>query len=339
MPVYSKIMGFIYVLNLCTCMQMHLFFYFLIAHKLFIYTDLFTMEDYYHYDFSPHFNLPFSHPGICSTWDQSHYHTFDGKSYTYQGVCNYALAIDCRPGSDDFAIHVENDPNCDPKNSASCKRAVVMYVNDIAYKVAHNNIVSVDGDQGIHLPYKQNGVSISKHVDYTFIEAWQGKVFVKFDGAESIYVQLAPEYKNATCGLCGNYNDASGDDLQFKTPHEFGNSMGKPNPGKTCIPVTHEPVDKCTNVSSLVSIVSNLKCKLLTDLPAFKECNKVVAAAPFYEKCKQDMCANNAVSNHVCHTFTQYSRKCIHHGVHMDWRTAELCRKFFNKTLSPSLLQ
>ena len=114
--------------------------------------------------------------GICSTWDQHHYHTFDGRSYNYLGTCSYALAIDCRAGSDDFAIHVENDEKCHAHSDISCKRSILLFVNDIEYRISSVGNITIDGKADIELPYLNNGVSISKHAKYTFLEAWEGKV-------------------------------------------------------------------------------------------------------------------------------------------------------------------
>ena len=46
---------------------------------------------------------------------------------------------------------------------------------------------------------------------------------MKFDGERSVYVQLAEDYRNNTCGLCGNFNGDPIDDFQL--PDDQGISI------------------------------------------------------------------------------------------------------------------
>ena len=52
-----------------------------------------------------------SQSGICYTWGQHHYRTFDGTVYRFSGSCSYILAKDQSSGT--FTIHVKNDKECD----------------------------------------------------------------------------------------------------------------------------------------------------------------------------------------------------------------------------------
>ena len=198
-------------------------------------------------------------------------------------------------------------------------------------------MVSVAGKEVV-LPYLQNGVSISRHAGYTFLEAWKGDVIVKYDGESSIYVQLASQYKNGTCGLCGNYNANPKDDFQL--PHDlgiaehaykFGNAWEKPKPGQVCVPVTetHDHGSECNKVSSMIAMVSSMKCKLLQQYPGFQKCSGVIDPEPFIKECKEDVCACKGDSSCVCKTFSEYSRRCAHHSIVLNWRNANLCRKYY----------
>lgn len=273
--------------------------------------------------------------GVCSTWDQHHYQTFDGRSIDYHGTCSYALALDCRPGSDDFAIHVENDPNCEKHETTNCTRAVSLFVNDIEYRISSTNGISVNGKETIALPYLTDGIVISRHAEYYFVDAWDGKVVVKYDGKASIYINLDHSYENQTCGLCGNFNGNPEDDLELpgelglaSTVNEFGNEWEKPRIGQVCERVTAEHIDHCVNKSILVKEYSKRECEILKTASAFKKCNSVVDPTPYIEKCTENMCACNGKRQCRCNLLEQYSRKCAHHGVPLQWRTADICRMF-----------
>lgn len=62
---------------------------------------------------------PADFSGMCYTWGQHHYKTFDGTIFRFRGNCQYLLARDF-PG-DQFQVHVKNDPDCDG-SKVSCTR-------------------------------------------------------------------------------------------------------------------------------------------------------------------------------------------------------------------------
>jgi len=271
--------------------------------------------------------------GSCSVWGEGHYTTFDGKKFQYHGHCTYALAIDCRAGKDDFAVHIENGVGCNGNStSISCKRAVVTYINDIPIKINHNSVVFKD-DEVLSLPHDDNDFIVSKHGDYIFLDVWNGKLIVKYDGKNSVYIHLSEEYKNGTCGLCGNFNGVKSDDLQLpndkgiaKSVLDYGNAWAKPKFGQTCLDA-QAPIDSCKKVSDLVMLMSQMKCKALKLLKAFSACRKLVDPEPYYQSCLQEMCKCGGKPDCICNTFEQYGRACLQHGIKINWRTPDLCRK------------
>ena len=219
----------------------------------------------------------------CSVWGSGHYRTFDGYTFNYQGQCTYALALDCRPGEDDFAVHVENGVDCNAQKI--CSRAVVVYINDISHRISSDSTFTKD-DKKVTLPYADQDVTVSRHAGYIYLDAWNGKLLVKYDGNDGVYVQVSKEFQKGICGLCGNNNGISTDDLllpggqQAKNPTEYGNSWAKPKFGQTCKPVTEE-VDYCDSTNDLAKLLSETKCKELKRSEVFTECRKKV---PYFSR-------------------------------------------------------
>uniref|UniRef100_A0A7M5WZ95 Uncharacterized protein n=1 Tax=Clytia hemisphaerica TaxID=252671 RepID=A0A7M5WZ95_9CNID len=264
---------------------------------------------------------------MCSVWGSGHYQTFDGTTFNYPGQCTYALAIDCRPGKDDFAVHIENGVNCTA--GKSCSRAVVVYLNDIPHRISFDSTFTKDGKK-VTLPYADQDVAVSRHAGYTYLDAWNGKLLVKYDGNNGVYVQVGDEFHNgAVCGLCGNNNGPTDDFLkpggqQAKNPTEYGNSWAKPIFGQTCKQVIGE-VDYCNGTKDLVRLLSETKCKELKRSEVFTKCRQMVNPEPYYKACVQEACKCQGDHKCTCGAFEQYSRECLRHGITANWRSEDQC--------------
>lgn len=268
----------------------------------------------------------------CSTWGKWHYRTFDGKHFDFYGTCTYALTKDCQPGSDQFSVHVENDEACSD-DAETCRRSVILYVNNKAYKVSTGDTVTVDG-KFVTLPLKEAGVTIAKILSYTVIRALGNDLEIKFDGHSSIYVGLAENFRNKTCGLCGNFNGVSQDDFgmvsgtQASSANDFGNSWEMVKQGESCSVDTKKSSDVCKNAGDVVWDAAKRICSVLFE-NAFKPCHGKVDPNDFIKKCEQDVCSCNFTqhSGCACDALTQYSRACANVKVTLNWRSKHLCRK------------
>ncbi|XP_078409587.1 mucin-6 [Cetorhinus maximus] len=47
-----------------------------------------------------------SSSGLCSTWGNGAFRTFDDKFYHFTSTCNYILSRHCRSGAEDFNIQI-----------------------------------------------------------------------------------------------------------------------------------------------------------------------------------------------------------------------------------------
>lgn len=54
-------------------------------------------------------------------------------------------------------------------------------------------------------------------------------------------------------------------------------------------------------------------------------CKDVVDPAPYFESCKEDVCFYNGHPNSLCSSMAAYYRECTRRGVHINWRTEDLC--------------
>lgn len=47
-------------------------------------------------------------PSTCTTWGDSHFETFDGKDFDFQGACNYVLSKGVINDDDGFSVTIQN---------------------------------------------------------------------------------------------------------------------------------------------------------------------------------------------------------------------------------------
>lgn len=64
--------------------------------------------------------------GICSVWGDSHYKTFDGKMYSFQGICDYVLAKSTLSKEECFDISIQNVP-CGT-NGVACSKSIKLLI-------------------------------------------------------------------------------------------------------------------------------------------------------------------------------------------------------------------
>ena len=267
---------------------------------------------------------------LCSSWGQHHYKSFDGRVFTYNGKCSYALAVDCRPGFDDFAVHIENDPLC--SGSAKCKRSVAIYVNEDVIRLSGSQVAM--GDKIASLPLTRERIEISRIAEYTVVKLWLGEVTVKYDGQSGVYIHAQDKFKNNTCGICGNFNGDVKDDFMLpgdagvtQSVNDFGNSWARPKRGQHCEKVSDKPKQLCRNASAMVKGLATMMCSDLKYRSKFSKCHSKVDPDPFYDMCMADVCGSEGDMSGACDILQEYSRQCIRHNVQMDWRNGTNCRK------------
>lgn len=174
----------------------------------------------------------------CFAWGDSHFHTFDGMLYDFEGVCSYMLSRGQLSTGDRFSIELQN--KLCGLDGVSCSKSITIKVN---------NAEPLKLEEHLPIPGITNGIKKSKslktvsnehlsiHVSGIFIvvEARHLGIQVKWDRGTRIYVTLQQRWMGITEGLCGNYNMKSNDDMKTTSgaietsPALFGYSWGLQN--------------------------------------------------------------------------------------------------------------
>lgn len=297
--------------------------------------------------------ISLSGAGICTVFGDPHYKTFDGKFFSFQGMCKYQLTADCVGHT--FSIRATNDRRA--TKSSSWTKTITLKVHNLKVNLGQKMRVKVNGTR-VDLPYilyspasstVDNSISpISSNLDdYSIpgdavpeleIRMTEEGVSVVtrigvqllWDGTNFLQVQAPVTYKNRLCGLCGNYNGVSRDD--FKTRRgvnmnetsvwQFANSW-RVGGTKACSDKYNENYGR---KPSCKYRKKGAMCHPLHGYDSiFESCTERVNPSNYNVSCHKDMCECES-DLCFCDSFTAYAHECQRLGVPLpDWRKQTGC--------------
>uniref|UniRef100_A0A3B3RLC4 Otogelin like n=1 Tax=Paramormyrops kingsleyae TaxID=1676925 RepID=A0A3B3RLC4_9TELE len=185
--------------------------------------------------------------GICRSWGQHHFETFDGIYYYFPGKCSYILAKDCHRTEPQYTVWVHNERDCEGP-MYTCARSLSLYFpNEEEILIAEYQVHK--GGVRLSLPQTIHNVFIERLADYILVKSTFG-LSLAWDGGSGVYIKMTEEHKGRPCGLCGNYNDDGSDDLEDTA--DFGNSWHVDLPHQApCEPVEDDFSGPCKSESDM----------------------------------------------------------------------------------------
>nr|XP_043901345.1 SCO-spondin [Solea senegalensis] len=262
--------------------------------------------------------------GVCVATGDPHYVTFDGRSYSFLGDCQYVLA---RESSGLFSVTAENVP-CG-SSGVTCTKSVTLTLANTIIHLLRGKAVTVNG-MPVTLPksYSGSGLSLEKVGLFVSLSSRLG-VTLLWDGGMRVYVRLAAHLRGQVGGLCGNFDGDTENDFTTRqgivesTPELFGNSW-KVSP--SCPDVADQDLrDPCALNPHRV-MWARRKCAVVTQ-GLFSQCHAEVPFQQFYEWCVFDACGCDSGGDCecLCTAIAAYAEECNRRGVYIRWRSQELC--------------
>uniref|UniRef100_A0AAR2L9B6 Otogelin-like n=1 Tax=Pygocentrus nattereri TaxID=42514 RepID=A0AAR2L9B6_PYGNA len=263
-------------------------------------------------------NLGQDRDGICRSWGQHHFETFDGMYYYFPGTCSYILAKDCHSAEPQYTVWVHNSRSC--RGSVySCPRALSLFFpNEEEIHIRGYQVLK--GEQRLTLPQTVHNVFIERLADYILVKSTFG-FSLAWDGSSGVYLKMTESHKGRPCGLCGNYNDDGSDDLSSINSEDvagFGNSWAVHLPHeRPCPAVDDDFPGPCSSESTMDDAIE--KCSALLFFP-FVSCHENIDPNPFVASCVSDLCVSDDTET-FCRTLVEYARACSHVGYPVrEWR-------------------
>ncbi|NXA37861.1 OTOGL protein, partial [Eudromia elegans] len=255
--------------------------------------------------------------GICKSWGQYHFETFDGIYYYFPGNCSYIFAKDCSSPEPQYTVWVHNSPHC-YGSVYSCLRTISLFFSNQEEIIISGHEVRKEGHR-LSLPQTVGNVFLERLADYILVKTTFG-FSLAWDGSSGIYIKLTEDHKGKPCGLCGNFNGNKFDDLRLQNNEytediaEFANSWIVQTPYETaCVPTASDFSSPCPADDIF------FKCQIFLQFP-FLSCHESIDPYSYISSCMNDLCRVDDDETY-CRAVTEYARACSHAGSPVrDWR-------------------
>ncbi|XP_032914346.1 otogelin-like protein [Catharus ustulatus] len=261
--------------------------------------------------------------GICKSWGQYNFETFDGIYYYFPGNCSYIFAKDCSTLEPQYTVWVHNSPHC-YGSVYTCHRSISLFFSNQEEIIISGHEVRKNRIRLI-LPQTVGNAFIERLADYILVKTTFG-FSLAWDGNSGIYIKLTEDHKGKPCGLCGNFNGNKYDDLILQNIGEytediaeFANSWAVQASGDiACIPTASDFSSPCSaNAESTEDVF--FKCQIFLQFP-FLSCHESIDPYSYISSCMNDLCRVDDDETY-CRAVTEYARACSHAGSPVrDWR-------------------
>uniref|UniRef100_A0ABM5ESF2 Alpha-tectorin-like n=1 Tax=Pogona vitticeps TaxID=103695 RepID=A0ABM5ESF2_9SAUR len=269
----------------------------------------------------------------CWASGQPHYHTFDGRSYDFQGTCAYTVVKTCRPSHQLPFFHIF---------TKSQKSSPLFLISHVTVSVYNFSLTMVRYEYGLvrvnqvrsRLPIVlHNGhLSLSHRGNQLVIETQFG-LKVYYDWNYYLVVKVTPAFRNHLCGLCGNYNGDPNDDFITSSGKvatntvEFGKSWKVEDGDRAC---SHGCRGQCKRCSPelVAKYSSETFCGLITKHQGgpFRQCHALIDPKPYLNDCVNDLCTFDGYKQILCRALKTYADACQREGTTISaWRKAAGC--------------
>ncbi|XP_021374155.1 SCO-spondin-like [Mizuhopecten yessoensis] len=261
-------------------------------------------------------------PAVCSAYGDSHYHTFDGKTYEFQGNCDYVLAKATPDNPNQFQITTENIP-CGT-SGVTCTKSITFEVgvpgslNFFRIQLIRGKPVYVESTSPFHKQEIGNFVIITTDSGIT----------LTWDKGTRVYLKLSTIHKGKVVGLCGNFNGDQLDDFtmpQGGPPAVKVTTFADSWKVRQACAAPGEITDTCEAAPHRKPWAQR-KCSILQS-HVFKPCHHLIPVQEYLDRCIFDTCACDLGGDCecLCTAISAYAHQCAISGLPIKWRTEEHC--------------
>ncbi|XP_052453243.1 mucin-2-like [Carassius gibelio] len=264
-------------------------------------------------------------PGICSVVGGSHVTTYDGKTFTFSGNCDYILTK--HSNDSDIAV-VGNLAKCDPARKDTCLNSITLVISGTTITFSSGGSVIVN-KISLHMPPFTTGpVSIFQPSSSFIIADMKSlRLEIQLAPVMQLYIVASTEEKGKMSGLCGNYNDIQSDDFKTTsgiiegTPTSFVN-FWKQN----CQDLEITFDNPCSLNIETEQLAKDWCSRLTNPNGSFAACHSEICPEMYYQWCVYDTCKCADIKKCMCAAVSNYAHVCAARGIILHgWMDSEPC--------------
>ncbi|XP_039079499.1 mucin-19 [Hyaena hyaena] len=261
----------------------------------------------------------------CHIYGEGHVRTFDGKSYSFDGLCQYSFLEDyCGHENGTFRILTESVPCCE--NGLTCSRKIIVAFQDQNVVLHDGKVTAAKTTESKECDINRNTYSVHTVGLYLILKFLSG-ITIIWDKNTRVSVILDPRWNGKVCGLCGNNNGDLKDDFTTRYSSvatgalEFGNSW---KTSQECSDTVAQAFPCDSN--PYCKTWAMRKCEIIRD-STFRDCHNKVDPSAYYDACVEEACACDMEGKYLgfCTAVAMYAEACSAVGVCVTWRKPELC--------------
>ncbi|TRZ04176.1 hypothetical protein DNTS_007800 [Danionella cerebrum] len=267
---------------------------------------------------------------VCSVSGFGLYQSFDGKSFSVEGDCEYRL-VETAQGTDvksSFSVLVKQQYSSEAvftrRVELQIGNSTITLLPGYIWEVQVNYVktnLPVTLDEGLIEVY-QSGINI-------VVETYFG-LKLTYDTVSSVRVEIPSTFKNAVKGICGNYNGNSVDDfllldgVQSTSVENFVGAWVSPSDKAICQTGCGT---KCSNPDKDKQTTAETACSLLmAEKGPFASCHVKLPPQKFFDECVKDTAAQSTDKTAHCRHIQRYVASCQEMGTSIDtWRNQTFC--------------
>ncbi|XP_042608509.1 mucin-2-like [Cyprinus carpio] len=264
-------------------------------------------------------------PGICSVVGGSHVTTYDGKTFTFSGNCDYILTK--HSNDSDIAV-VGNLAKCDPARKDTCLNSITLVISGTTITFSSGGSVTVNKISPYMLPFTTGSVSIFQPSSSFIIADMKSlRLEIQLAPVMQLYIVASTEEKGKMSGLCGNYNDIQSDDFKTTsgiiegTPTSFVN-FWKQN----CEDLEITFDNPCSLNIETEQLAKDWCSRLTNPNGSFAACHSVICPEMYYQWCVYDTCKCADIKKCMCAAVSNYAHACAARGIILQgWMDSDPC--------------
>ncbi|XP_017292118.1 alpha-tectorin [Kryptolebias marmoratus] len=270
----------------------------------------------------------------CTISGDPHYYTFDNKVFHFQGTCTYVLSEQCQYGLPYYRVEGKNEHRGSTRVSWTRLVKVFVYNETIELVKGHNGEAKVNGNFAATPFSLRNGTIQLYESGFSVIISTNFGLMVSYDTYSYVRISVPYTYQNATCGLCGNFNNHPGDDFRTREGEVvssdvvFANSWqasddNDPSCEAQCGGLA---CASCTAAQTLL-YSNTAHCGILqSSYGPFAACHQVIPPLTFVDSCVYDLCVGGGYQPILCQALHVYASQCQQNGIQpQPWRSPGFC--------------